>query len=233
MNRKELKRLVRQIQELQALLEDRATYFKNDEEEAAQRYKELYLDVDLKLEELGYEHENPHRSLHSIWGYSKTQGLGTYAERRQYIRELYEDIVFDLERRLAKEKEPKNWKKANEAISDELAPVRSQWLKAKNYIYSEPPDLENSIKESINSIESTLKILLDEPKGTLGQLVKKAEIDEDIGRLVSMAYGLVSNKDFVRHGGTEEQNLTQEDAEFFLEIAATTIIYLKSKLEEE
>jgi hypothetical protein len=43
-------------------------------------------------------------------------------------------------------------------------------------------------------------------------------------------YGLVSNKDFVRHGGTTEQNITKEDAEFFLNFSAISIQYLKSKI---
>lgn len=229
MDRDALKRLIREIHELQDLLEDYATYREEEENEAMARYSELYVDVDLKLNKLGYEHINPHRSLRSIWSFSKTQGLETYMERRKYIRELYEDIVFDIQRTAAGEKEARNWKKADEAIGDGLAPVRAQWLKAKNFIYGAPPDFENSIKESINSVESTLKILLDRPKGTLGQLVTKAEIDPDIARLISGAYGMVSNKDFVRHGGTKRQDLGTEEAEFFLELAAIAIIYLKAK----
>lgn len=46
-------------------------------------------------------------------------------------------------------------------------------------------------------------------------------------------YGYVSNKDFVRHGGTEHQNITKEDAEFFLDFAGISIKYLKEKIENE
>lgn len=164
------KRLIIKIKELQALLEDRATYFKNEEEEAKQRYSELFAEVDVELEKLGYEHVNPHKSLHSVWSFSKIQGLDTYRERRDHIRNIYEDILFDLQRKLANKKDPKHWKKANEELNDELEPIRTQWLKAKSFIYSNPPDFENSIKESINSIESLLKILLKKPKDTLGQI---------------------------------------------------------------
>lgn len=227
---KKEKALILKIQELQGLLEDRATYFKNNEKEATNRYSELYIEVDLELEELGYEHVNLHRSLHSIWSFSKTQGLATYDQRREYIRNLYEDILFDLNRKLAKEPDPKHWNTANEQLEDELEPIRTQWLKAKNYIYTTPPDFENSIKESINSIESLLMILLNRPGDTLGQMIKQPDIDEDIRRIISQVYGLVSNKDFVRHGGTQAQVINEEDAEFFLELSAISIVYLKKKL---
>lgn len=48
----------------------------------------------------------------------------------------------------------------------------------------------------------------------------------------NMAYGLVSNKDFVRHGGTKEPDLSVEDAEFFLQSAAVCNIYLIRRLRE-
>ena len=40
---------------------------------------------------------------------------------------------------------------------------------------------------------------------TLGKLIKKADLDPDIASVISKVYGLLSNKDFVRHGGVEEQ----------------------------
>ena len=233
MTKHEAQNLIQQIDELQALLEDRATYFRNDEKQAVKRYSDLYLDVDLALKQNGYTHTNPHRDLNSIWSYSKLNGLGKYEERRDYIRKLYSDILFDLGLKFAQVKDSVRWKKANDSLIDSVTPIKTQWLKAKNFIHSNLPDFENSIKESINSIESALKILLSEPKGTLGQLVKKAEIDPDIQRIITQAYGLVSNKDFVRHGGTQKQNLTKEDAEFFLDFAASSIVYLKAKLKDE
>jgi hypothetical protein len=73
-------------------------------------------------------------------------------------------------------------------------------------------------------------ILLNQPNGTLGKLIKKAGFDPDIEKLISQAYGLVSNKDFVRHGGVVNQNICQIEAEFFLEFAASAIIYIRGKL---
>ncbi|WP_043639772.1 hypothetical protein [Chromobacterium haemolyticum] len=126
--------------------------------------------------------------------------MKTYASRRAYVEELYADVLLDLKRIQRHAPTSKNWGKANDALTDELNPTRTQWLKAKNFIYSATPDFENSIKESINAIESCLMVLLNEPNGTLGKIIKRANLDPDIERLVSQAYGATSNKAFVRHG---------------------------------
>jgi hypothetical protein len=76
-------------------------------------------------------------------------------------------------------------------------------------------------------------VLLNEPNGTLGKIIKQANLDTDIERLVSQAYGAVSNKAFVRHGGTVASGLTKAEAEFFLEFAATSIVYITQKLKHE
>ena len=130
-----------------------------DHREATQpaQYQDLYVRVAVELENAGYPNPNQHRSLEAFWNYCKLKELNTYASRRTYVRELYADVLFDLERALYKEKDPRHWKEANDELTDKLVPVRQQWLKAKNYIYSNPPDYENSIKESVNSIESVLK----------------------------------------------------------------------------
>jgi hypothetical protein len=108
--------------------------------------------------------------------------------------------------------------------------VRAQWLKAKNFIVAATPDYENSIKEAVNSIESCLMVLLNEPNGTLGKIIKRADLDEDIQRLISQAYGYTSNKAFVRHGGVAASSLGKHEAEFFLEFAAAAIVYIAAKL---
>lgn len=195
-------------------------------------YSDLYCDLNIDLEDAAYSQPNPHHTLEVFWSFCKLkcEELGSYAERRAYVHNIYKDILLDLERKIRRQKEPLHWGKANQLMNDELTPVRRQWLKAKNFLGSSLPDYENAIKEATNSIESALKILLSEPKASLGKLAKTANIDSDIRALMSKAYGLVSNKDFVRHGGTQESVILQEDAEFFLEFAAISIVYLKKRL---
>ena len=192
-------------------------------------YQELYYQLDVALADAGYSNPNPHRSLEAFWSFCRKE-IGTYADRRAYVRDLYADVLLEIERTRRRAKAPRHWKAVNEQLIDEFSPIRQQWLKAKNFIYSTPPDFENSIKESINAIESTLKVLTGDTQSTLGQLLKRVDIDRDIRRILSQVYGLASDKPFVRHGATQTEDIGKEEAEFFLEFAALAIIYLKSKL---
>lgn len=228
MNTNKALELGAQIQQLQSLMIAFVTDGRTKEQPA--EYKDLYAAVQVALEESKYTHPNPHRSLEVFWAFCKLQEMKTYASRRAYVEELYADILIDLKRVQAHKAAPKNWTKANNALEDELSPVRTQWLKAKNFILAATPDFENSVKESINSIESCLMILLNEPNGTLGKLIKRAGLDDDIERLISQAYGFASNKDFVRHGGTNPSSLGKAEADFFLEFAGSAIVYITAKL---
>jgi hypothetical protein len=217
-----------QIQQLQALMIAFVTDGRTKEQPA--EYRELFASIQIGLEVAKYPHPNPHKSLEVFWAFCKLQEMKTYASRRAYVEELYADILLDLKRIQAHKAAPKNWGKANDALADELSPVRVQWLKAKNFIVAASPDFENSVKESISSIESCLMILLKEPNGTLDKLIKRAGLDEDIERLISQAYGFASNKDFVRHGGTNASQLGKEKAEFFLEFSGSAIVSITAKL---
>ena len=216
------------VEELQSLMVAFVTNGRTPDQPHA--YRDLYAEVTITLEEAKYANPNPHKSLELFWAYCKSQKLGTYADRRAYVDRLYAVILLDLKRIQKHAPAPRNWTKANDALEDELAPIRTQWLKAKNFIYAAAPDYENSIKESINSIESCLMVLLDDPNGTLGKLIKGAGLDPDIERLISQAYGYTSNKAFVRHGGTTTSTLTRVEAEFFLEFSATCIVYVTAKI---
>lgn len=227
MNQKQAKSLIEKIEEIQSLMVAFVTGKRSDEQ--PQLYRELYEELFFELEKTSYENPNPHKTLEIFWSFCKLKNMGTWAERRNYVDELYADLLLELKRIQRNAPESKNWKTANEALEDKLSPIRIQWLKAKSFIYSNVPDYENSIKESINSIESTLMILLNKPNETLGKLIKTDYLDSDISKLISKAYGLTSNKDFVRHGGVENQKISKEEAEFFLEFAAISIIYIRAK----
>jgi hypothetical protein len=216
------------IQELQSVKIAYVTEGRTSDQPRA--YRDLYAEVLVELDQSKYANPNPHKSLEVFWAFCKLQDMKTYASRRVYVEELYSDILIDLKRIQRHVASPRNWKKANDALDDNLSPIRAQWLKAKNFIYSSTPDFENSIKESINSVESCLMVLLNDPNGTLGKIIKNANLDSDVERLISQAYGYASNKDFVRHGGTSKSTIGKEEAEFFLEFAATAIVYVTAKL---
>lgn len=219
------------IMQLQALMIAYATDGRTSDQPRS--YREQYTEVTVDLEDAKYANPNPHKSLEVFFAFCKLQEMKTYASRRAYVEELYADVLLDLKRIQRHAPSSKNWGKANEALSDELTPIRAQWLKAKNFIYSTTPDFENSVKESISAVESCLMVLLNEPNGTLGKIIKQAKLDADIERLVSQAYGALSNKAFVRHGGTVASGLTKAEAEFFLDFSATSIVYITQKLKRE
>jgi hypothetical protein len=228
MNVQQSAELGKQIQRLQALMMAFATDERTPDQPA--EYRELYAEVQIALELAKYPHPNPHKSLEAFWAYCKSQQMKSYASRRVYIEELNADILLDLKRVQVYKPGSRNWTRANNVLEDELAPVRAQWLKAKNFIVAPMPDYDNSIKEAVNSIESCLMLLLNEPNATLGKIIKRAELDEDIQRLISQAYGLTSNKAFVRHGGVATSSIGKHEAEFFLEFAAAAIVYISAKL---
>jgi len=221
-----LKILEEKIAAMKAIMLAYATNGRTDEQ--PRQYQEAYIDLDVLIENAGYGNPNPYKSIESFW---KDCG-GSWAKRRELISNIYADLLFDIGREKRKQRELRNWETANEALSDELSLVRVQWLKAKNFIVASVPDYENSIKESVNSIESCLMILLNQPKATLGKLIKNAGIDPDIGRIISQVYGLSSNKDFVRHGGVQSQAIGELEARFFLDLAASAIIYIKGKFKQ-
>lgn len=216
------------IEELQALMAAYSTDGRSSGQPEA--YRELYAEIIIDLEESKYSNPNPHKTIESFYAHCKMKEMKTYASRREYIAEIYSDILLELKRIQRHAASSRGWKKANDALQDNLSPIRAQWLKAKNFIYAPTPDFENSIKESINSIESCLMVLLETPNGTLGKIIKNATLDQDIERLISQAYGFASNKDFVRHGGTGESVVRKEEAEFFLEFSAIAIVYIVAKL---
>lgn len=124
--------------ELQALMVAFVTDGRTPEQPSA--YRDLYAEVTLELEDAKYANPNPHKSLEVFWAFCKLQKFATYADRRAYVDQLYADVLLDLKRIQRHAPSPKNWKKANEALDDQLTPVRSQWLKAKNFIYAAVPD---------------------------------------------------------------------------------------------
>lgn len=231
MDSKKAIKLGAKLMELQALMIAYATDGRTSDQPRA--YRDQYAEVTFELEDAKYANPNPHKSLEVFYVFCKQHDMSTYASRRAYVEELYADVLLDLKRIQRHAPSTKNWGKANDALADELSPIRAQWLKAKNFIYSATPDFENSIKESISAVESCLMVLLNEPNGTLGKIIKQANLDADIERLVSQAYGAASNKAFVRHGGTTASNLTKVEAEFFLEFAATSIVYITHKLKQK
>ena len=172
------------------------------------------------------ENPNPYKTIEQF----REDCGGAWADRRRLIGDIYADILIDIGRKKRELRQPRNWQTADEALKESLQPARRHWRKAKSLANSSPPDFENSIKESISALESCVRILLGNPSSTLGQLVKTEELDRDVSAIISKAYGLISGKNSVRHGGTTAETTGLEEAEFFLEFCACAIVYVIEKL---
>ena len=137
-----LEQLVQKIHELQTLMVTVATGEARIQEKDDE-YKQLYMEVSLKLESLqneGFNVDNPN-SFRSLWDWYNywSAFLDTYALRRQYVGELYEKVLTPFENTLYKHR-------ANSMSSEELIDDLQRRL---GQMIPEP---QTSFKFTINSL---------------------------------------------------------------------------------
>ena len=95
------------------------------------------------------------------------------------------------------------------------------------------PDYRNSIKESISAVESLAADIMGK-KGTLGQLLK--ELEQKIGLHPALRdafnklYGYTNDSNGIRHAIFDSDNLSFDDAKFFLVACSAFINYIKIKI---
>lgn len=95
------------------------------------------------------------------------------------------------------------------------------------------PDYKNSIKESITAVESMCCIICGENVElgkALGRLEKNGiYIHGAMKNGFQSLYGYTSDESGIRHGGTEDKEVTEEDAKFMLITCSAFVNYLKVK----
>ena len=122
------------------------------------------------------------------------------------------------------------------ALNDENFPnVKAHLQRALELLSDRKnPDYRNSIKESISAVESIAKEIAQKPKADLGAALSAIEKQGKLHRAMKSAflslYGYTSDADGIRHALMEEQNLTADDAKFFLLSCTSFINYLKAKM---
>ena len=98
------------------------------------------------------------------------------------------------------------------------------------------PDYRNSIKESINAVESICKIVTNDDKATLGKALKIIEdkfgLHSALKGSLSQLYGYTSDGDGIRHAMLEASNLNYIDAKFMLVACTNFINYLIEKIKD-
>ncbi len=96
------------------------------------------------------------------------------------------------------------------------------------------PDYRNSIKEAVSAVEAACKLVIDDPKATLGKALTKLEqrhqIHSALKHSFSSLYGYAGDGDGIRHALMEEKEVHQEDAILLLVTCSAFINYLIKKL---
>uniref|UniRef100_A0A7V3ZX07 HEPN AbiJ-N-terminal domain-containing protein n=1 Tax=candidate division WOR-3 bacterium TaxID=2052148 RepID=A0A7V3ZX07_UNCW3 len=120
-------------------------------------------------------------------------------------------------------------------IPDKYESVRTHISQALRHFSQKPnPDYKNSIKESILGLESLLKIILNTPKGTLGELVNKLSVHPALKEALKKLYGWTSDEDGIRHAKPGEKTTSsEEEARFLLVISSAFVNYIISKYEKQ
>ena len=108
------------------------------------------------------------------------------------------------------------------------------WSKAVDAINRRPePDIENCIKDAVGAVESLAHIVTGNTKGDLGALIKelasKGKIPKPLDESLTKMYAYRGNQPGVSHGSAEPLTADVADAEYVLNWAAATIIYLSKK----
>lgn len=94
------------------------------------------------------------------------------------------------------------------------------------------PDYRNSIKESISAVESMARLITGDENATLGKLLKKLEAEGKMHPALEKGFGNIygwsSDAEGIRHAMTEESNVSQAEAKFYLVACTAFVNYLKS-----
>ena len=126
-------------------------------------------------------------------------------------------------------------KSINETLENEYSVVTEHYTKAIEQLYS-VRDYDNSIKESISSVESICQIITQNNKATLGEALKllKDKIHPALKGAFDKLYGYASDANGIRHAnGLGEGSSTFEEAKYMLISSSAFVNYLKENFKKE
>lgn len=125
-------------------------------------------------------------------------------------------------------------KEIEETLKNPYNVVSIHYSKALELLYK-TRDYDNSIKESISSVESICQILTGNDKATLGDALKllKDKIHPAMKSAFEKLYGYTSDANGIRHSnGLGEGDSTFEEAKYMLVSCSAFVNYLKENFEE-
>jgi len=98
------------------------------------------------------------------------------------------------------------------------------------------PDVENCIKDAVSAIESVGRIIVNDDKAMLSDIIKimvrKGVIPKLLGETMQKVYAYRGDEPGVAHGLVGDSKVTRDEAECVLAVSAAIIIYLVNKREK-
>jgi len=95
------------------------------------------------------------------------------------------------------------------------------------------PDVENCIKDAVAAIESVARIIVNDDKALLSNIIKdmanKGIIPKPLDQAIQKIYAYRGDQPGVAHGLVGASKVTIDEAEFVLAMSAAIIIYLVKK----
>ncbi len=122
-----------------------------------------------------------------------------------------------------------------ETLNNPYKEVSRHYSKAIEQLYSSR-DFDNSIKESISSVEAMCQILTKKNKATLGDTLNllKGKIHPAMASAFVKLYGYTSDANGIRHAnGLGEGDSTFEEAKYMLISCSAFVNYLKENFENQ
>jgi hypothetical protein len=123
-----------------------------------------------------------------------------------------------------------------EAINASPNPVAIHFRQSLECLSNrENPDYRNSIKEGISAVESLCKLIVGNPKATLGDALKEIEskkgvkLHKALTNSLSSLYGYTSDANGIRHALIDEPDLDFDDAKYMLVSCSAFVNYLMMK----
>lgn len=95
------------------------------------------------------------------------------------------------------------------------------------------PDVENCVKDAVSAIESVGRIIVNDDKAMLSNIIKSmakdGTIPKPLDEVIQKIYAYRGDQPGVAHGLVGTSKVTIDEAEFVLAISAAIIIYLVKK----
>jgi hypothetical protein len=113
------------------------------------------------------------------------------------------------------------------------AAAAAAWKKSDAFMKAIPPDLEKGVSEAVSSVEAVARLVVADPKATLGGCVKvlrsRGVIESPLLKGFEELWGFSSEAENVRHGGGEGPQLKPESARYLISVAAAALELLLAR----